>query len=698
MVPPTMIPKLSVIRPGAALPWALILLACVKHPVPAPGKIAPPPPKATVPAPAPPPSFCDCATPGKPVAGDDVGRICVPYVGTPRGEAQALITIVLFTDYQCPYCDRVAVTLKELAEQYPGELRLYVRHHPLPFHDNARLAAQAAIAAEKQGKLWAMHDVLFAQSDSLERDSLLQYAEAIGLDQERFAADLDARETEERIEQDLELAEKLGVRGTPNIFINGRLVRGAVPLDDFKAIIDDELLRASKLGAKAATGYAFYAALMKGEGKGLGTPVTPPPPPTITVGTEVFKLDLGDAPQRGAEEPKLTLIAFLDFQCPYSARAKTTLDELLKRHPDDLRVVFHHLPLPFHANAMDAALAAVAAERQGKFWEMYEILFANAQALSAQDLEQRARTLGLDMAEYQDAIANPKNRARVEKDLALASRFGVHGTPSFFLNGRAFAGAYPLDSFLALLDQEILRVDELLAAGTPRAELYAAMTHDGLTQAPPKNAEAGEPQPGKVYKAEIKGAPARGAKHALVTIVEYSDFQCQFCARVEPTLARLLKEYQGRVRLVWRNLPLPFHDRAKAAAIAAMAAGRQGKFWEMHDLLLEHQKDLGADAITSYAEKLGLDMAKFRAALADESIGKAIEDESRAAAKIGVQGTPAFFINGTFFPGAQPYPRFKERIDDELGKARALVKQGTPRAKVYDAIMRRAKTEVKRGP
>jgi protein-disulfide isomerase len=243
-------------------------------------------------------------------------------------------------------------------------------------------------------------------------------------------------------------------------------------------------------------------------------------------------------------------------------------------------------------------------------------------------------------------------------------------------------------------------VDGLLADGTPRAELYAVMTRDGLAKAPPREAKPrpGEPKPGEVYKVDIKGAPVRGAKHALVTIVEFSDFQCPFCARVEPTLDRLLDEYKGRIRIVWRNLPLPFHDKAKGAAIAAMAAGGQGKFWEMHKLLIENQDELGPEAIAGYAEAIGLDVDKFREALADETISKAIDDESANAAKIGVRGTPSFFINGTYFSGAQPYQRFKERIDDELGKARTLVKKGTPRAKVYDAIMKRGKTAVEREP
>jgi protein-disulfide isomerase len=676
------------------------LLACVKNPSLAPGKLAPPAIATATGAsslpPAPPPTFYDCAVPGGSVAGDDVERICVPYAGQPKGDAQALVTIVMFSDFQCPYCGRVRMTLDQLEKDYPGKLRVYFRHNPLPFHDKAQLAAQAGVAAERQNKFWAMHDVLFENQSKLARGELIQYAEKIGLDQDRFNRDLDSVETLKQVEEELALGKTLGVQGTPNFFINGRPVRGAVPVDQFKLVIDDELNRAQKMGAKAVTGYSFYDALMKGEGKGLGKPMAPAPPPKIPMGAEVYKIDLGQVPQKGGREPKVTLVEFGDFQCPYCARAQGTLDALLKIYGNDLRIAFLHYPLPFHVNATGAALAAMAAEEQGKFWQMHDKLFSSQGALAPEDLEKHAQALNLDMGRYRSAIANPTNKARVQAELKTGMNFGVGGTPSFFLNGHAFSGAYPLASFTMLIDEEIKKVDALLAAGIPRAQLYATLIKDGLDKAAPKKEEArpGEPQPGVVYRADILGAPIQGAKDALVTIVEYSDFQCPFCARVEPTLDQVLKAYAGKVRLAWHNLPLPFHDMAKPAAVAAMAAHQQGKFWAMHDLLFKNQANLGEEAMEGYAKQIGLNMAKFKAALTDERLAKAVDAEIAAGGKIGVRGTPAFFINGTFLSGAQPFERFQERIDEELTKAKALVKKGTPRLKVYDTLMKQAKAEV----
>jgi protein-disulfide isomerase len=344
---------------------------------------------------------------------------------------------------------------------------------------------------------------------------------------------------------------------------------------------------------------------------------------------------------------------------------------------------------------MPAAIAAVAAAEQGKFWEMHDKLFAHQQALSAADLEKYAQEIGLDMDKYKAAIADPKTKASVEADVKMGSNFGVGGTPSFFMNGRAFSGAYPLESFKTAINEEIKRVDAKIAAGTPRAELYAALTKDGLDKAAPRKEQArpGEPQAGEVYRAEIKGAPIKGAKDALVTIVQFSDFECPFCSRVEPTIDQVMKEYAGKVRVAWRNMPLPFHKDAKPAALAAMAANQQGKFWQMHDILFKNQKALGAADLEKYAQEIGLNMAKFKAAIADKKLSDAIEEDAAMGGKIGARGTPAFFINGTFLSGARPFDQFKARIDEELKKAEALAKK-VGKAKVYATLMKTAKTSV----
>lgn len=169
-------------------------------------------------------------------------RYRVPLTAAPfRGTDSARVTIVVFTDYQCPFCARGEEVLAELLRAYPSQLRIQVRHSPLPIHQNARLAAAAVLAAGAQGRAWEMHALLFHSQSHLERADLQQAAAKLGLDAASFAAALDAPATAAAVDADIALGRRLGVRGTPTFFINGRIIRGAYPSATFRRIIDEEL-------------------------------------------------------------------------------------------------------------------------------------------------------------------------------------------------------------------------------------------------------------------------------------------------------------------------------------------------------------------------------------------------------------------------------------------------------------------------
>ena len=597
-----------------------------------------------------------CPTPGATVAGDDVERKCVPFEGKAKGSSKAVVTIVEFSEFQCPYCSRVQGTIEKILKEYPDKVRFFFRHNPLPFHADAPLASQAAVAADKQGKFWPMHDILFKNQQNLKRPDLEKYAAEIGLDMAKFKKDIDDPATKKRVDDDLELGKKLGVQGTPNFFVNGRPIRGAVPFEQFKSAIDDELARGKKLQEKGTAASKVFAALMKGEGKGLGTPTPPAPPPRIPIGSEIYKIEPGDAPQVGGKEPKITLITFSEFQCPYCSRAKGTLDELKKIYKDDLQITFRHYPLPFHNNATPAAIAAVAAAEQGKFWEMHDKLFANQQALAAADLEKYAGEIGLDMAKYKAAIDNPKIKAKVEADTKMGSNFGVQGTPSFFLNGRAFCGAYPLESFKNAIDEEIKKVDAKLASGTPRAGLYA-----GAHQGRPRQGHAEEGRGASGRAVPDRRLQGRGQGRADQGRQGRAGHHRAVLGLPVPVLHAGRADHrpapEGLRGQAARGMAQPaaaFHNNAKPAAIAAAAAQQQGKFWEMHALLFKNQSKLGAEDLEGYAKELGLNMTKFKAAMADKKLAEQVDAEAAMGSKIGARGTPAFFINGRFLSGAQP--------------------------------------------
>ena len=186
---------------------------------------------------------------------------------------------------------------------------------------------------------------------------------------------------------------------------------------------------------------------------------------------------------------------------------------------------------------------------------------------------------------------------------------------------------------------------------------------------------------------------SKGPADALITIIEFSEFQCPFCTRVNPTIKKIMDTYKDKVRVVFKHNPLPFHKDAPLAAQAANAAGKQGKFWEMHDVLFKNQKKAQAENINAYAKEVGLDMTKFAADLNSAENKKAVAADQALARQFGARGTPNFFINGRNLVGAQPFPAFKTIIDEELKKAEKLVAAGTPKAQVYAKLTAKGKTK-----
>ena len=161
-------------------------------------------------------------------------------------------------------------------------------------------------------------------------------------------------------------------------------------------------------------------------------------------------------------------------------------------------------------------------------------------------------------------------------------------------------------------------------------------------------------------------SPARGPANAPVEIVEFSDFQCPYCQRANPTVQQVLTTYGDRVHFVYRHYPLPNHPNARPAAEAAVCAADQGKFWPYHDVLFPNAGRLATTDLKHHAAELGLDSAKFDACVDGHQSKARVDADVRAGEEAGVNGTPAFFVNGRMLSGAQPYDAFKRIIDEEL--------------------------------
>ncbi|NOY90351.1 MAG: thioredoxin domain-containing protein [Deltaproteobacteria bacterium] len=396
-----------------------------------------------------------------------------------------------------------------------------------------------------------------------------------------------------------------------------------------------------------------------------------------------FRVPVGAQPSRGPADALVTIVEFSDFQCPFCARVVPTLEAVRERYGDDVRIVWRNTPLPFHPNARPAAVAALEAYEQAGnqgFWALHDALFANQRELENANLESLFVQQGLNLNKLRRAVERGTHDAVIDADLALGARVGVLGTPIFFINGRPLRGSQPLETFVTAIDAALLEARGEIQRGTPRAAVYEALTRDGLTQAPARPAPSARrpaPDPDRVYDIAIPSdAPSRGGADAPVVIQEFADFQCPFCARVEPTLARIREVYGERVRFVWRNYPLPFHDNAMPAALAAMEVYRQGgnaKFWAYHDLLFAHSNDLTEDNLVQWARELGgIRSRRVRRAIHDSQgraqIGAEMDPMRAAGAHIG---TPAFLINGRLLQGAQPFEAFQRAIDRGLQEATA---------------------------
>lgn len=414
-----------------------------------------------------------------------------------------------------------------------------------------------------------------------------------------------------------------------------------------------------------------------------GPPPSQPAPPS----TASYIAIRPDDPVRGPKLAKVTIVVFSDFQCPFCGRVEPTLKQIMDIYKKDVRFVWKHQPLPFHPNAMPAAEAAEAAREQGKFWEMHDLMFADQAELSPAKYEAWAAQLGLNMDRFRKSIADHRNQARIKEDMALGTSNGATGTPTFFINGQLLVGALPLENFKAAIDGEIKKADVLLKTHKLNADFYKVAAQENAKNARPL------PQPG-AQQAKVVNVPLRsddpiaGPKVARVTIVEFSDFQCPFCGRVEPTLKQIQSTYGDSVRIVWKHQPLPFHPNAMPAAETAEAAREQGKFWEMHDLMYANQSLLSPQKYEEWAAQIGLNVDTFKKSVSSHSAQARIQEDMKQGQAIGADGTPTFFINGRQVIGALPFGAFKAVIDEELVKADALIKSGHPLdEKFYQTIV-----------
>ena len=400
---------------------------------------------------------------------------------------------------------------------------------------------------------------------------------------------------------------------------------------------------------------------------------------------ERFFVELGDAPVRGSSSAPVTIVAFSDFECPYCEKGHTIIQQVEREYGEKVRIAYKAYPLDFHSHAMIAALAARSAQEQGKFWQFHDLLFSQ-RGLDMPQLDAYARQAGLDIDRLHADIEALTWGPSVSRDMRQARRLGVTGTPAYFVNGRFLSGAKPIEVMRSIIDQEIELAGQWQAQGVAPGKLYEHAIAKGYREVQYAKPRKGL-RPDVIYPVPVADSPQRGPATAPVTVVEFADFECGFCARGNETVEKLRKRYGDKLRVVYKHFPLSFHGNAFMAARGALAAAAEGKFWEFHDRLYATKAKFDEASLLEIAKAVGLNPKKFKQRLHSDEFDAKIVADQELGHTLGIRGTPAYFVNGRALDGAVPELEFRLTIQEELERAEDLLREGVPAAGLYERLL-----------
>jgi len=303
----------------------------------------------------------------------------------------------------------------------------------------------------------------------------------------------------------------------------------------------------------------------------------------------------------------------------------------------------------------------------------------NGEAITATELE---HSLGEKLSQLEEQIYKLK---REELDSLIAQRLLAQEAKKRGISVTALLDAEVTSKVTLVTEGEIDAFYQANRAGlrgdeaTVRQQIRTFLQKQKLTarrdvfvrtlRAQARVVDRLQPPPINRVKVSSRGAPFKGGENAPVTIVEFSDFHCPFCKKVLPTLAQIESKYRDKVKLVFRDFPIEsLHPEASKAHEAARCAGEQGKFWPYHDKLFAGPASSSPELFNRFAKEVGLEVATFETCLSSGKHQAAIKKDIEEGQRLGVAGTPAFFINGRLFTGAQPLEAFARVIDEELAR------------------------------
>ena len=526
-----------------------------------------------------------------------------PQVDAPRlpvgrspslGRPDALVTIVEFGDLTAASTARTEAALLRVRLAYGDDVRIVWKHRPAGGRDACpTLMAEASLEALAQRGpegFWRFHDAALDNLEDCDEDAVDRVAARAGVNAERLHAALQEHVHQAAIGDDLDLAERLEVDDSPELYVNGARLSGEVTTERLRAAVERarEAARAvtpreqAYAQAVAAAGQRVEQAQRRGfrcradvDGE------------ERRAQADSDRIPVRQAPMMGCPDALVTVVVFSDFQCPFCQRVTETLDGLRARYGADLRLVWRNNPLPFHDHARLAAEAAMEAHAQrgdAGFWRFHDALFSDQEHLERSDLEAVAERQGLDMERFNRALDEHTHEPAIARDQELAQRLNAQGTPNFFINGTNLVGAQPPARFEALIDDVLARARDV----EPRHRAYAEMVREpvaGADEAPngPPTPPPGSPA-GVVRKhVAVAHTRARRRHHRRHRIAPRRIVCRGFVRRRRPRVAIHLHQHKSR-----RVVRLLHHVEPRDARLphARVRVGQRGCFERLDALRL----------------------------------------------------------------------------------------------------------------
>ena len=585
------------------------------------------------------------------------------------GDPNAPVIMVEYSDYQCPFCRRhFQEVMPQIKADFVDTGRVYYVFKDFPIaslHPLAYRLHEAALCAGDSGGVdvyWQIHDRYFANAEAFQQNSeenmdaiILAEFREMGLPMAEIEGCLEDGSYAIEVQSYIQEGQGLGVRGTPNFFINGTQLVGAQPYAVFKQAIEQAEGGQPAVAAQPAAQPAAPAA--------GPTPVSIPP---------------REATAMGDPNAPVTIIEYSDYQCPFCRRhVVETMPQIKANFIDTGRVyyVFKDFPIaslhPLAYRQHEAALCVADAADADAYWQAHDLFFEKVETFQAGSVEAIDAII---LTEFENAglpdiatcLQSDTFADEVQELLAEGQAAGVTGTPAFFIDGYPVSGAQPYELFEYAVG---------LAEEGTLADAYQQNPNDGKAQA----TEAAQAQPGDIADVSAGDAPAKGSPDAPVTIIEYSDYQCPFCVRHFNDTMPQIQGYidDGTVRYVFKDFPLhsihPQAEKAHEAARCARELGGDDGYWAMHDLLFTTQDSWAkvsmsahVEALKALASQAGLPQAEFDECLDSGRFYEEVNADVAEGISLGVNGTPAFFINGSFLSGAQPFAVFQQAIEQAL--------------------------------